>query len=59
MQVIRKRAQLSNIVCLAKGFMYEVEEGGPLGLVSGRGGSVALQAFFTLYENIEEESSSS
>lgn len=36
MQVIRKRTQLSNIVCLAKGFVYEVEEGVPLRSVSGR-----------------------
>lgn len=60
MQMIRERTQLSNIVCLAKDFVYEVKEGGSLRLVSGvEGGNVVLQGFFTLCENIEEESISS
>lgn len=45
MQVIRKRTQLFNIVCLTKGFVYELEEGGPLRLGSG-GRECCFAGFF-------------
>lgn len=60
MQVIRKRTRLSNIACLAKGFACVWGEGGrTLEMSEWKEGVLFSRIFFTLCENIEEESASS
>lgn len=48
----KKNLSCSNIVCLAKGFVYEVKEGGLLRLVSGGRECCSAGFFFSLYVKV-------